>query len=126
MSVISGGSFEYIPQVDIGRVIEYGEGWLKDREKSLITLDNLYNINDLIRYGRSSNFREEKVTDTYFTLRWYHVPQSYLIELAARNFSDFVQIKDQLSRYLNYLKTVVYPTYRKSDQFIQWNTLDNY
>lgn len=120
MSSISGGDFRYKAQVNIGSVIVGGKGWLNEDEICLISRENLWNINDVVRFGRKCDFRHERITDTYWTIRWFYLPQSYLFEMTAKNAEDFGVLCDQFERYLNYLKTVVYPSYRKSDEFIEW------
>ena len=128
MSKLSGGDFEYKPQVNIGRVIDNGEGWLNDGEVSLISKDTLCDVNDIVRFGRHSNFEEghcqferDSEIHVHYWLRWFHVPMSYLITIDIfDSFTQFQQTKDQLNRYVNYLKKTVYPTYRKTDKFIEW------
>lgn len=124
MSVINdmnGYGFQYIPQVETRFIM--GKGWLKEGEESLISRENIWNINDVIRFAKKCDFRHERISETYWTIRWFYLPQSYLFEMRVNNVDDFGILCDQFERYLKYLKTEVYPTYRKSDKFIQWDSV---
>lgn len=125
---MASSDFRYKPQVDLSRVVEHGEGWLNNDETPLIRLADLYDINEIISSGRKCEFTEGRNTfvkneaeHIHYWLRWFHVPMSYLISLDVfDSLETFLRTKDQLSRYLHYLKTVVYPTYRKNDDFVEW------